>query len=155
MDRGGKLWVSRFSKITLRNKNVILFSFKLYLTYIFCLGNRWLRAQKSEETKVLENVTYPKKKEKMLFQYFRILECCHFFSTHSHKSSSSGQTITLLTTSTKSDKSDVRDQLDEGQTDEYGVLPPKDVADSHSKLYYFLQQLIFLTELKFLWICLL
>ncbi len=55
-------------------------------------GNHWLRAQKSNETKLLEDVEYPPKRDKSLFHYFKILECCNFFAAVSDKKS-----IALLT----------------------------------------------------------
>ena len=80
-------------------------------------------------------MTYPKKKEKVRFQYFKILECCHFFSAISEKSTKASQSITLLTSCVK-DKSNLREQLDVGDIDENGFLPPRDVADSLGKFSF-------------------
>ncbi len=43
-------------------------------------GNRWLRPQRKTESKPLEMITYPKKRERAAWQYFKILECCNHFA---------------------------------------------------------------------------
>ena len=94
-------------------------------------GNRWLRAQKPEEFKTLEAIPYPNKKdEKAKFRYFKILECCNFFSNVSDNSTHS---VTLLTSyaQDKRDGKDKRDGQDMSEADE--IRPPKSVTDSLSK----------------------
>ena len=44
-------------------------------------GNRWLRGQKPKETLELLEVSYPSKRDKENWQFFKILECCNHFSS--------------------------------------------------------------------------
>ncbi len=63
------------------------------------LGNRWLRGQRSHESKSLEVASYPKRKEKDSWHFFKILECSnHFLGQSATKSSSSSKkpTVTLI-----------------------------------------------------------
>ncbi|KAK6643805.1 hypothetical protein RUM43_000068 [Polyplax serrata] len=61
-------------------------------------GNRSLRAQKSQERISLPLIKYPKKKDKEAWNFFQIVECCHYFSKQSEfQSSQSNLLVTLLT----------------------------------------------------------
>lgn len=43
-------------------------------------GNRFLRAQRSNERLPLPLIKYPKKKDKEAWLFFQVVECCHFLS---------------------------------------------------------------------------
>ncbi|KAL0270450.1 UNVERIFIED_CONTAM: hypothetical protein PYX00_007862 [Menopon gallinae] len=61
-------------------------------------GNRSLRAQKSQEKFSLPLIKYPKKKDKEAWNFFQIVECCHYFSKQSEfQNCHSSLLVTLLT----------------------------------------------------------
>ncbi|CAB4063082.1 SMG5 [Lepeophtheirus salmonis] len=62
-----------------------------WLEWQFKEGNPWLRAQKKYETTALEDIKYPKRKNKEAWHYFEILECCNYFTRLG-----STRTVTLL-----------------------------------------------------------
>lgn len=62
----------------------------------FKFGNRWLRAQKPEETKPLDELDYPRRKDKSQNQLIKILECCFYFASSQEKRGKN-QPIVLLT----------------------------------------------------------
>lgn len=43
-------------------------------------GNRFCRAQRPQEHASLPLIKYPKKKDKEMFTYIQIIECCHYFA---------------------------------------------------------------------------
>ena len=63
---------------SVRRLLVVTFCFKL-CKFSIPQGNRWLRGQKSNETKSLEDVVYPRRGEKDSWNFFKILECCYHF----------------------------------------------------------------------------
>ncbi|KAB0800738.1 hypothetical protein PPYR_06477 [Photinus pyralis] len=50
-----------------------------WLELQFHHGNRFCRAQRPQERTSLPFIKYPKKKDKELFTYIQIIECCHHF----------------------------------------------------------------------------
>ncbi|KAK5637868.1 hypothetical protein RI129_000125 [Pyrocoelia pectoralis] len=50
-----------------------------WLELQFHHGNRFCRAQRPQERSSLPFIKYPKKKDKELFTYIQIIECCHYF----------------------------------------------------------------------------
>ena len=47
-------------------------------------GNRWLRPQRKSETRALDMMQYPRKKDREDWQYFKVLECCYHFAGPAH-----------------------------------------------------------------------
>lgn len=81
-------------------------------------GNRHLRAQKLEEMKTLEGLEYPPKRDKIRFQYFKILECCNFFASIN---GDNHEAITLVTFPSR-------------DSDEFS--PPEQIAANFSKMNF-------------------
>ena len=105
---------------------------KILIWKHFFAGNRWLRAQKPEEFKTLESIPYPNKRDdKAKFRYFKILECCNFFSNVSDNSTHSVTLLTSYAQDKRRDAKDMQDGKDKGEADE--IRPPKSVTDSLSK----------------------
>ena len=70
------------------------------------IGNRWLRGQKPSETLELLEVSYPSKRDKENWQFFKILECCNHFASltvqggqggSSSKAQQAASAVTLIT----------------------------------------------------------
>ncbi|KAK5650077.1 hypothetical protein RI129_001106 [Pyrocoelia pectoralis] len=64
-----------------------------WLELQFHHGNRFCRAQRPQERSSLPFIKYPKKKDKELFTYIQIIECCHYFVQQQNLSN----LVTLLT----------------------------------------------------------
>lgn len=60
-------------------------------------GSRYMRAQKQQERLNLTLVKYPKKKDKEAWDFFKILECCHYLNQQGSNSNSDVPLVTLIT----------------------------------------------------------
>ncbi|XP_067122489.1 nonsense-mediated mRNA decay factor SMG5 [Centruroides vittatus] len=60
-------------------------------------GSRYMRAQKQQERLSLTLVKYPKKKDKEAWDFFKILECCHYLNQQGSNSNSDVPLVTLIT----------------------------------------------------------
>lgn len=64
-----------------------------WLELQFHHGNRFCRAQRPLESAPLPLIKYPKKKDKEMFTYIQIIECCYYFAQQQKDASN---LVTLL-----------------------------------------------------------
>ncbi|KAG7159782.1 SMG5-like 2 [Homarus americanus] len=70
-----------------------------WLEIKFRHGSRFIRAQRPHERTHLPLIKYPKRKDKEAWEWYQILECCHYLSAQVQQNSSNvkAATVTLLT----------------------------------------------------------
>ncbi|KAK7073374.1 hypothetical protein SK128_016704 [Halocaridina rubra] len=69
-----------------------------WLEIKFRHGSRFIRAQRPHERTHLPLIKYPKRKDKEAWEWYQILECCHYLSAQVQQNSSvKSATVTLLT----------------------------------------------------------
>lgn len=70
-----------------------------WLEIKFRHGSRFIRSQRPHERTHLPLIKYPKRKDKEAWEWYQILECCHYLSAQVQQNSASvkAATVTLLT----------------------------------------------------------
>lgn len=69
-----------------------------WLEIKFRHGSRFIRAQRPHERTHLPLIKYPKRKDKEAWEWYQILECCHYLSAQVQQNSNvKSATVTLLT----------------------------------------------------------